>query len=55
MPLGELYSRFNELSSTVAFSLSLSHEALTGEEPGQQLLYAEALPSQLLKLFNPSE
>ena len=39
MPWGEFQSRFNELSSTVAFSLPLSHKALTGEEHSQQLLY----------------
>ena len=33
MPLGEPQFRFNELSSTVAFSSPLSHKALP-EEPG---------------------
>ena len=36
MPLDELSWRFNELSSTVAFSYPLSHKTLTGEEPGEQ-------------------
>ena len=32
-------------------SLPLSHKALTGAEPRQQLLYAECLQSQLMKLI----
>ena len=47
MPLGELWWRFNVISSTVYLSLSLSNKALTGEDPEQQLLYAESLTSQL--------
>ena len=49
----ELWLRFYELSSTVAFSLP-SHKALTGEEPRQQLLYAESFPSQLEMFLYPS-
>ena len=36
-------------------TVALFHKALIGEEPGQQLFYAESLPSQLLKLVTPSE
>ena len=45
MPLGELYLKFKELPSVVAFYFPLSNKALTGEEPGQQLFYAHVVPS----------